>query len=432
METTEAFADTLLAHRLAGSPLGVADRGLTTRLVYGTLIWQGRLDHHLGTLLRSPLAGLEPAVRAALRLGLYQLIFLERVPAYAAVDSSVRLAQGAGRGAVGLVNAVLRRAAAAGRDGLELPNPGGDALGRMAVEWSHPRWLVERWAKEFSSEELTELLAADNLAGVTALRANTLRTTRETLVAELQAAGVAARASDWATDGVIVERNSAALRELTAWRTGHFAFQGEPSQLIAPLLDLQPGARVLDACAAPGGKAGHVGARVGKAGLVVALDRRAAGVRRIRDEATRLGVPLMGVVGDSCRPGVRGTFDAVLVDAPCSGLGTLRRHPELRWRRRPEDVPRLAALQRDLLAGVASLVRPGGVLVYAVCTLTREENADVVAAFAETHPRFAVESVAAAPDPPPAATITPLGFLMTLPHRHGLDGFFAARLRARG
>jgi len=154
VETTEAFADTLLAHRLAASPLGVADRGLTTRLVYGTLVWQGRLDHHLGRLLRSPLAGIEPAVRAALRLGLYQLIFLERVPAYAAVDSSVRLAQSAGRGAVGLVNAVLRRAAAAGREGLGLPDPRNDPIGRLAVEWSHPRWLVERWAEEFSPEEI--------------------------------------------------------------------------------------------------------------------------------------------------------------------------------------------------------------------------------------------------------------------------------------
>ena len=431
METTEAFADTLLAHRLAASSLGAADRGLATRLVYVTLAWQGRLDFHLGTLLRSSLAELEPAVRAALRLGLYQLMFLERVPAYAAVDSSVRLAQSAGRGAVGLVNAVLRRAAAAGRSGLGLPDPGGDPLGRLAVEWSHPRWLVARWAEEFSPEDLPDLLAADNLPGGTALRANTLRTTRDTLVAELVAAGVAARPSTWAVDGVLVERNSAGLRELPAWRDGYFAFQGEASQLIAPLLALHPGARVLDACAAPGGKAGHAGACVADTGLVFALDRRAVGVRSIRDEATRLGVRLVVLVGDACRPPLRGTFDAVLVDAPCSGLGTLRRHPELRWRRRPEDVARLAALQRDLLSGVARFVRPGGVLVYAVCTLAREENADVVTAFAASHPRFVVESVAAGPDPPPATTITPSGFLMTLPHRHGLDGFFAARLRAR-
>ena len=432
VETTEAFADELLTHRLAASPLGSADRGLTTRLVYGTLAWQGRLDHHLGTLLRSSLAGFEPPVRAALRLGLYQLMFLERVPAYAAVDSSVRLSQGAGRGAAGLVNAVLRRAAAAGRSGLALPDPVGDALGRLAVEWSHPRWLVERWAEDFSAEELPDLLAADNLPGGTALRTNTLRTTRDALVAELEAAGAAARPSIWATEGVVVERNSAGLRELPAWRDGRFAFQSEASQLVTPLLGLHPGARMLDVCAAPGGKSGHAAARVGKAGLVVALDRRMVGVQRIRNETTRLGARLVALVGDACRAPIRGTFDAVLVDAPCSGLGTLRRHPELRWRRQPADVPRLAALQRDLLAGVAPFVRPGGVLVYAVCTLAREENADVVTAFAASHPHFVVESVAAAPDPPPAATITPSGFLMTLPHRHGLDGFFAARLRAHG
>src|SRR5262249_7194867 len=297
---------------------------------------------------------------------------------------------------------------------------------------AHPRWLVERWAEEFSLAELPDLLAADNLAGVTALRANTLRTTRDTLIAELEGAGAAARPSAWAPDGVVVERHSAVLRELGAWRDGHFAFQGEASQLIVPLLGLHPGARVLDACAAPGGKAGHAGAQVGRTGVVVALDRRAAGVRRARDEAARLGVQLLGVVGDASRPGLRGTFDAILVDAPCSGLGTLRRHPELRWRRRAEDVPRLAALQRDLLAGLAPLVRPGGVLVYAVCTLAREENGDVVTAFTERHPRFALESVATAPAPPPASTITAQGFLMTLPHRHGLDGFFAGRLRALG
>src|SRR4029077_16621960 len=156
----------------------------------------------------------------------------------------------------------------------------------------------------------------------------------------------------------------------------------------------------------------------------------AAGPPPPRPPPPRRGVQLVGVVGDACRPGLHGTFDAVLVDAPCSGLGTLRRHPELRWRRRPEDVPRLAALQRDLLAGVAPLVRPGGVLVYAVCTIAREENANVVTPFPETPPRFAGESGAAAPDSPPASTITSRGFLMTLPHRHGLDGFFSARLRA--
>jgi len=369
VETTEAFADVLLASRLADADARAADQALATRLVYGTLAWQGRLDHHLSGLLNLPLGRLEPPVRAALRLGLYQLLFLERVPAYAAVDATVSLVRRAGRGAAGLVNAVLRRAATAGRAGLPLPDAAGDPLGRLAVEWSHPRWLVERWARELGVEELPRLLAANNSRGRTVLRANLLRMPRAALLAELGAAGVPAAPSEWAPDGVVIERGGARVRALAAWSAGHFAFQGEAAQLVAPLLGLRPGARLLDACAAPGGKATHAAALLGDTGLVVALDRHPGGVRRVAAEARRLGATCVRpVAGDACHPPLRGSFDAVLVDAPCSGLGTLRRHPEVRWHRRPEDIPRLAALQESILAGVAPLVRPGGSLVYAVCT----------------------------------------------------------------
>jgi 16S rRNA (cytosine967-C5)-methyltransferase len=429
VETTEAFADVLLADRLARAALGAPDQRLATRLVYGTLAWQARLDHHLGTLLRRPLAGLDPGVRVALRLGLYQLLFLDRVPAYAAVDGSVRLARAAGRGAAGLVNAVLRRAAAAGREGLPLPAPAEDPIGRLAVEWSHPRWLVERWAAELGSEEVAPLLAADNEQAPTALRVNTLRTTREALLGELGAAGVAAEPGRWARESVVVERAAARLRALPAWREGRFAFQGEASQLVVPLLDLRPGARLLDACAAPGGKACHAAAALGGTGLVVALDRRSGAVARILAEAARLGATCVrGCVGDAAAPPLRGGFDAVLVDAPCSGLGTLRRHPEVRWRRRAEDIPRLAALQAAILDGVAPLVRPGGTLVYAVCTLTREENEGVIEVFRARRPRFVLEPACGLPSEVLAAG----GALRTLPHRHGIDGFFAVRLRALG
>src|SRR5207253_982013 len=242
VEATDAFADVLLAHRLADTALPPREHALATRLVYGTLAWQGRLDFHLGTLVRNvAVERLDPPVRAALRLGLYQLLFLDRVPAYAAVDASVRLARVAGAGAGGLVNAV--------------------------------------------------------------------------------------------------DRHAAALRRLRAWGAGRFAFQGEVSQLIAPLLGAEPGRRFLDACAAPGGKTAHLGALAG-GGTIVALDRRPAGVCRVLAETHRLGVStVVAAAGDARRPPVAAPFDAVLSGAPCSGLGTLRRHPELRWRRRPEDVP---------------------------------------------------------------------------------------------
>jgi 16S rRNA (cytosine967-C5)-methyltransferase len=427
VEATDAFADLLLGDRLAEAPLSPTDRALATRLVYGTLAWQGRLDHHLGALVRTPLARLDPPVRAALRLGLYQLLFLDRVPAYAAVDASVRLARTAGRGAAGLVNAVLRRAAAAGPAGLPLPDPATDPIERLAVEWSHPRWLVERWAAELGPEELPLLLAANNTRGPTAVRANRLRTTRDALLAELARAGVRAAPSRWASEGVVIAHGAARLRELTAWRDGRLAFQGEASQLVAPMLGLVPGARVLDACAAPGGKAVHAAALLEGRGLVAALDRRPGGAHRIATEATRLGaVAVHPIAGDARHPPLAGAFDAVLVDAPCSGLGTLRRHPELRWRRRPADIPRLAALQREILAAVAPLVRPGGMLLYAVCTLARDENEDVLHWFRAVHPDFSLDH----PGPSlPAELLSPEGTLRTLPHRHGLDGFFAARLR---
>jgi 16S rRNA (cytosine967-C5)-methyltransferase len=428
VETTQAFADRLLADRLASSALSPVDQALATTLVYGTLAWQGRLDHHLSGLVRMPLARLDPPVRVALRLGLYQLLFLDRVPAYAAVDASVRLARGAGRGATGLVNAVLRRAAAAGAAGPPLPDAARDPIERLAVEWSHPRWLVERWAATFPPDELAQLLAADNTAPATVVRARpgTVAALRD----ELAAAGVATTPAAFAPDALVVDRAAARLRALPAYRAGRVAFQGEASQLVTGLLAVVPGARVLDACAAPGGKTAHAAALVGANGLVVALDPRPAGAHRIRAEAQRLGATAARVlVADARRPPLRSGFDAVLVDAPCSGLGTLRRHPELRWRRRPEDVARLAVLQREILTGIASLVRPGGVLVYAVCTLTREENEDVVRALLAAEPRFVLESAGALA---PAAVVDAGGFLRTLPHRHGLDGFFAARLRAAG
>ena len=428
VETTDAFADVLLSHRLAEERLAPADRSLATRLVYGSLAWQRRLDHHLAPCLHMPVVALEPAVRAALRLGLYQLLFLDRVPAYAAVDASVRLAgRACGRGAAGLVNAVLRRAAAKGAATL----PPSGSLERLAVEWSHPSWLVERWAREFGRDALPAVLAANNRRAPTALRTNRLRTTPERLAAELAAAGVATRPGAWSPDTLVVERGGARVRELAAYRAGWLAFQGEASQLVALLLDPARGAHLLDACAAPGGKAMHAAGLTGPEGRIIALDPHRGGLRRVAAEAVRLGISgVFPVVADARRPPVTRPLDAVLVDAPCSGLGTLRRHPEVRWRRRPEDIPRLAALQQEILQGMAPLVRPGGVLVYAVCTLARDENEQVVEEFQRAEPRFVLEDARAHLPASAAAAVTADGFLRTLPDRHGLDGFFAARLRA--
>jgi 16S rRNA (cytosine967-C5)-methyltransferase len=370
-------------------------------------------------------------VRAALRLGLYQLLFLDRVPAYAAVDASVRLAYRNGRGAAGLVNAVLRRAARAGRAGLALPDATADPIERLAVEWSHPRWLVALLADEIGLEELPALLASQNTSGRVTVRVNGLRTTREALTRALAAQGMQAAPARWADGALVLERGAGMLRSLPAFRDGHFAFQGEASQLVTALLGIRPGASVLDACAAPGGKTGQAATAAGLDGRVVALDVHPAGVRRITAESVRLGLPRVhAIVADARRPPLSDTFDAILVDAPCSGLGTLRRHPELRWRRRAEDLQRFATLQGELLAGVAPLVRRGGTLVYAVCTPVRAETDDVIAAFVASHPHFVRECAAAYLPARAAPLVSAGGALRTWPHRHDLDAFFAVRLRA--
>jgi 16S rRNA (cytosine967-C5)-methyltransferase len=423
VETTDAFADVLLSHRLASTRLPPAERALATELVYGTLTWQLRLDHHLAGLVRQPIDSLDVPVRVALRLGLFQLVFLDRVPAYAAVDTSVRLA---GRRAAGLVNAVLRRAARAGRAGLGLPDAAADPTERLAVEWSHPRWLVERWTAELGASATARLLEADDRAPHVALRVNRRRATPAALAAALDAAGIRTEPGRFARDALVVREGAGRLRDLPAYGHGDFAFQGEASQMVAALVDAAPDARVLDACAAPGGKTTAIAERLGPEARVVALDPHRIGLERLRREARRLGLaPIEIVTGDARHSPLRGPFDAVLVDAPCSGLGTLRRHPDLKWRRRPEDIPRLAALQREILSGIAPLVRSGGLLVYAVCTRTNDETTDVVDWLLNTHKRFAVERPAAVP------CIDADGHLRTAPHTHELDGFFAVRLRAR-
>jgi 16S rRNA (cytosine967-C5)-methyltransferase len=367
---------------------------------------------------------------SALRLGLYQLLFLERIPAYAAIDTSVSLVRRQGPGVRGLVNAVLRKAAAAPH-ALALP-PASDRVRRLAVEWSHPEWLVERWAGAYEPDDLVALLRTDNEAPAATLRVNPRRAGRDELLEELAGAGLMARPGRWGQAAIVLERGGTGAAASSLLATGRASFQSEASQLVVDLLDVRPGQAVLDACAAPGGKTTGVAERLAGRGHVLALDTRRAGLARLAREAERLGLGGIHIAAADARfPPSSHRFDAVLVDAPCSGLGTLRRHPEAKWRRRPEDVPRLAALQKALLDQLAPLVAPGGVLVYAVCTLTREEGEDVVRDFLAGHPGFGVEPADRVLPRSACELVGADGLLRTFPHRHGLDGFFAARLARR-
>jgi 16S rRNA (cytosine967-C5)-methyltransferase len=434
VERARAYADLTLTAALARSSLGARDRAFTTELVYGTLRWRGRLDFALGQVLERPLASVEPGVVTLLRLGAYQLLFCG-VPDSAAVDQTVRSAHALGASrAAGLVNAVLRRLAQRA-DALPFPALEDDALAHLEHALGIPRWIAERWLAALGPSEAAALAAASNAAPPLTARANRARIGRDALLARVRERYPDAQPCAFAPDGIVLGhgRSPASDPDFVA---GLFTVQDEASQLVVELLAPEPRERVLDACAAPGTKTTAIAERLGPEGVVVALDRSERRLALIGRAVRRLGLGnVTALAADATQPpdGLPGApFDRVLVDAPCSGLGALRRNPDARWRLSPEDPARLAEVQAALLASASNLLRPGGALVYSTCTLTGEENDAVVEAFLAKSPGFERAPAARLP-----GALRPLlgadGALRTWPHRHGtgaygMDGFFAVRL----
>jgi 16S rRNA (cytosine967-C5)-methyltransferase len=427
-----AYADALLGRQLDASGLAPRDQALATQLVYGTLAWQNTLDHIIAAFSRRPPQALDAPVRTVLRLAVFQMSRLTRIPDFAAVDTAVNLIKRfRGGAAVSLVNAVLRRAAIGWRQ-VVFPSRQDDPFGYLATCLSHPRWLVERWVAWYGFDDTEALLRANNEPAPTTLRVNRRRVEPTALLTQLRAAGYAVDATAYSPAGVRVEHGGNAER-VPGYVDGLFSLQGEASQLVGFLLSPQPGDRVLDACAAPGGKTTHLAELMDDRGEIVALDATARGLQRLQSMVRRLGLTCVRPLISDARTWqpASAAFDAVLVDAPCSGLGTLREHPEVRWRRTPADIANLTQLQREILSHVAGFVRPGGTLVYATCTLTQEENDVQLTTFLAAQRDFGVD------DPHPhlperaRGLVGTDGVLRTLPHRHGLDGFFAVRLKRR-
>ena len=431
VQRSSAFADVMLHAHLGRSTLPAGDRAFATDLVYGTLRWRGRLDFLLAQLLDRDLEKLEPLVANALRLGAYQIVCCERVPDSAAVDQTVRCVRAAGaERATGLVNAVLRRLAAEHAN-IALPSLEKDPLGHLTHALSLPAWLAGRWLEIFGARDAAGLARAANEIPPLTVRVNRSRVSAAELLDELRPRWPQAEPCRLARDGIVLgHRGNPALDP--AVLEGRFTVQDESSQLVVALLDPQPGERVLDACAAPGGKATAVAERLAGRGEVLAVDRNGARLDLVRRHVRRLGLSnLRGLERDATRPlpesDLRPAFHRVLVDAPCSGLGTLRRNPDARWRVSPDDPARLAQTQLAILHHAAAALRPGGVLVYSTCTLLPEENEEVVRAFLAESPGFELM-----PRPLLPAEVQPVvhddGFLRCLPFVQGGDGFFAARL----
>ncbi|MFN3597561.1 MAG: 16S rRNA (cytosine(967)-C(5))-methyltransferase RsmB [Rubricoccaceae bacterium] len=399
-----------------------AQRGATD-LVAGVTRLRRRLDHAIAHFARREAAALDAPVRQVLRLGLFEL-FVRGVPPHAAVDEAVGLARGlAGKGAAGFVNAVLRAALRAGA----LPEPRtGDPAEDLAVGHSYPTWLVRRWLARFGPDETEALLRAGNAPPRFGLRVDTRRAAPGALAAEIAALGVDVRPSAWLDDFLVADRLQPVLRGGFV-ADGRCAVQDEAAGLVVRVLDPQPGEAVLDGAAAPGGKALYAMQRMGGQGRLVALDVSEAKTALVARAAAAAGFDALEARAADLRTAtLDGPFDRVLLDAPCSGTGVLAKRADLRWRRTEEDLARLTALQDDLLEAAARHVRPGGLLVYATCSVEPEENAARVAAFLARTPGFRPEPVAGRV---PAPFVGADGHYHALPHRHGTDGAFAARLR---
>ena len=406
-----AWADRALHGEARRAKLDARDLALATQLAYGTVQRVATLDHVIGALARRAPAKLDRPVLAALRLGVFQLTFLDRVPAHAAVGESVELAKrDAPRGA-GLVNAVLRRAVKEARP-LVAALPDTTAA-QAALVHSHPEWIAELWFEAFGAETARALMAADNEPAENSVRINTLKTAGLDLPGRREG------------DALILD---APLDTFSTpeWSQGKLMPQSRAAMAVAELLDPQAGDRVLDLCAAPGGKTTHLAALMGNEGSVVAVEKHPGRAKALAQTAERMGATIVTVqTADATDPREPAAFDRVLVDPPCSDLGTLASRPDARWRKAGRP-PALAQLQDQILRAGAAALRPAGTLVYSTCTISPIENEHLISRFLEAHPEF--RPVDLGSDRPVWKHPTMPQFLQTLPHRDRTDGFFIAKL----
>lgn len=424
-----AYANVALAQALRRTELTDQDRRFVTELVYGTVKAGETLDWILRRYINRPLSKVPPMIREILRLGLYQIFYLDKVPSSAACNTAVDLAKRYGhKGTAGFVNAVLRTAVRE-PEKAAFPHGKGHATEELALKSQHPLWLVKRWVKEFGFEDTERLCQFNNESARLCLRANTLRCNREELLEELQACGAEAEASVWTEEGIVVNAHGA-LDELTPLKEGRAQVQDESSMLVAHVVAPQPGEFVLDCCSAPGGKTTHMAALMENKGRIVAGDIYEHKLARIEENAQRLGISIIETIMLDARDAggrFKGQADRVLVDAPCSGLGVLRRKPDARWHKEQKEIDALPELQLEILKSAAEAVKPGGVLVYSTCTIERSENQAVVEAFLRGNPAFQLEKTGSFL--PCQGEHRQEDMVQLYPQHDGTDGFFIARMR---
>lgn len=422
---SDSYADILLSKSFQRISLSPEDRALTTELVYGTLRWLEWLRWILKKTYHGEWLRIPVIVQRILEIGLYQILFLDRIPDHAAVDEAVRIAvenKGLvwGRVVNGMLREILRNP-----EFQTAPSMEKDPVLAISARWSHPEWLVQKWVNLWGVERTLSLCKANNKRPRMGIRINPHRTSREGVLDELRNWNVGAKPSKLLDEFITVEKGSEIISS-EYLKNGLFSIQDVSAGLVGRLMNPEFGERIIDLTAAPGGKSTHMGELGNDSSVIIAVDRHPNRIRMVLENQNRLGLKnIFPVLADGRKMGVR-SVDKVLVDAPCSALGVLRKRGELRWRRKPEDIPKRVSLQEELLEASACMIRAGGVLVYSTCTVLPEENEEVVDTFLGRHSNFVVEDARQFVD---SSVVSERGFIETWPDRHGTDGSFAARLK---
>jgi 16S rRNA (cytosine967-C5)-methyltransferase len=409
--------------------LSKRDRSLLNALVYGVIRWRGRLDHIIDFLSNIPVTRIDPKVLNIIRLGLFQIIYLSRIPVSAAVNTSVELAKSiAPPWVIGFVNAILRNGSK-NFEGVPFPDPKKDPVSAIALQSSFPKWLIKKWIHRYGQKETTQLCDAVNAIPPITIRTNTLKTTRADLFNSLKKEVEKIEYTTYSPDGISFFNPNSSIPGLKSFKDGWFVVQDEAAQLVTLLLDVRPGDTVLDACAGLGGKTGHIAQIMKNQGRILAIDKDEIKLSRLISEMKRLDIsiitPLVCNLENSLDIKGFGLFDRVLLDAPCSGLGVLRRNPDIKWAASKQNLKYYKKKQLLFLKNLACLVKPSGILVYAVCSSEPEENEEVVKEFLNGHLEFEIKNVSGLLSYGHSSVVSENMYLKTLPHKNNMDGFFS-------
>ncbi len=424
IERTDSYLEKLLDHELKNSDLSGQDKALLYELVHGVVRWMGRLDWILAGFYKGQFSKAIPVLKNALRVALYQIMFLDKIPDYAIVNEAVDFVKKLqGQKPADITNAVLRNIIRS-KNGLRYPDPAENLVSYLAAYYSHPTWLAKRWVDRYGREAVETLMAANNERPTLTLRINGLKVDRQEFEGLLQSVNLRY------TPGIYNDHfyRLQILTNIQNWQyfaEGYFAIQDESTGMPCLLLDVKPGMRVLDMCAAPGGKSAYIADLMSNTGEVVSLDKFESRVKMMQANLDRLGVSIVKFVTTDALEYEDDLFDRVLVDAPCSGLGTLSKKPDIKWKRDLLDIKKLNPIQEDLLNKAAEMVKVGGAVVYSTCTIEPEENYEVVKKFLSEHENFRLDDASAYVD---KTIVDGNGCIQSLPHRDKMDGAFSARL----